>query len=139
VPDTPLCMSWECYDHRKSHSAFINHHPKLCVQLMSLWRRRRCDLAADVVEKVRASFRGEVVLGWFCIEKAMSVSHSEALAFALALAQGGAELRRSGFGVDGVGWLAGVAVVAGVVIASSSARLSGHDRTSGEEECCDSE
>jgi len=106
---------------------------------MSLWRRRRCDLAADVVEKVRASFRGEVVFGSLCVEKAVSVSYGEALAFALALAQGGAELRRVGFGVDGVGWLAGVAVMARVVIASPSTRLSGHGGTSGKEECCDSE
>ena len=89
-------------------------------------RRRGCDIAADIVEEVRAPVRGEVVLGWVCIEKAVSVSYGEALAFALTLAQGGARLRCGGFGVDAVGWLAGVAVVAGVVIASSPTRLGSH-------------
>ena len=69
-------------------------------------RRRRCDLAADVVEVIRASVRslsgarGEVVLGRNCIEKAVFVSYSKAVASAFALAQGGAERRRSGLGVD---------------------------------------
>lgn len=68
----------------------------------------------------------------------MSASYSEAVAFALALAQSGAELRRGGFEVVGVGWLAGAVMVTRVVVAGSSARLY-RGGNGGDEESCDGE
>ena len=65
----------------------------------------------------------------------MFVSYSEAVASAFALAQGGAERRRSGFDVDVVGWHAG-AVMAGVVVARDSTRFS-RGGSRGEEERSD--
>ena len=56
--------------------------------------------AAGVIEVVRASgggegavvVGGEVVLGRGCVEEAGVVAYGEGLAFAVALAEGGAEL-----------------------------------------------
>lgn len=103
-----------------------------------MWRRRCRDLAADVVEEIRASLRREVVLSWHGVKKTMSASHSETLASALALAQGGAELRRGGFEVVGVGWLAGAVMVARVVVAGNATGF-GRGGNGGEEEGCDGE
>ena len=130
-----------CHDRRKLPSLFLDsittlrtlHSPRTPMR-----RRRNRDLAFNVVEEVRALLGGEVALSRNCVEEAVSISYGETLANRIALAQGGAEMWRVGFGVVFVGWKAGALVVAGVVVAGSSTRFScGGD--GGEEEGCEGE
>jgi hypothetical protein len=108
--------------------------------------RGRGDFAAHFVEVVGAPagfppvvVGGDVVLGRSGVEEAGFFSDSEALAFAVALAQGRTEWDCVGVGVDGIGWQAGGVVARPRVVKGILSTHLGRGRPNGEEEGSKSE